>query len=394
MSRTRITPQDAGITPRSVTRRDALRLFIAAGLCTTLFPGIASAETTQEKLDAAQLSYEQAQEELDRIAAEYEKIATQLSTTTAKVADVSGQIEEKQAQIDQKQDEIDQKQLEIEHKQGILGDRMSASYKAGPLSTLDLLLSSATFDEFTSNIYYLDKVTESDREMIDEVRQLKAELEEEKAELEEQKAELEEQKAELEELQEEQRAQLEEARAKQIESQELVDNLSAEVQELMEKRDAELLAAQQLAQQMQQQGGSRPSGGHGNTVVSGSGSLARVINACYSTPSPGSGLCAAWVTNVFQNAGIGSFWGNADDMYYSWCGTSPSNAQPGMIVAVNVSPDSAAGRIYGHIGICIDSGTVMDNIGYIRTTSLSSWVSHYSALATPLCGWLGGVKLS
>ena len=387
MSRTRITPQDAGITPRSVTRRDALRLFIAAGLCTTLFPGIASAETTQEKLDAAQLSYEQAQEELDRIAVEYEKIATQLSATTAKVADVSGQIEEKQTQIDQKQDEIDQKQLEIEHKQGVLGDRMSASYKAGPLSTLDLLLSSATFDEFTSNIYYLDKVTESDREMIDEVRQLKAELET-------QKAELEEQKAELEELQEEQRAQLEEARAKQIESQELVDSLSAEVQELMEKRDAELLAAQQLAEQMQQQGGSRPSGGHGNTVVSGSGSLARVINACYSTPSPGSGLCAAWVTNVFQNAGIGSFWGNADDMYYSWCGTSPSNAQPGMIVAVNVSPDSAAGRIYGHIGICIDSGTVMDNIGYIRTTSLSSWVSHYSALATPLCGWLGGVKLS
>ena len=270
---------------------------------------------------------------------------------------------------------------------------MSASYKAGPLSTLDLLLSSATFDEFTSNIYYLDKVTESDREMIDEVRQLKAELETQKAELETQKAELEEQKAELEELQEEQRAQLEEARAKQIESQELVDNLSAEVQELMEKRDAELLAAQQLAQQMQQQGGSRPSGG-GNTVVSGSGSLARVINACYSTPSPGSGLCAAWVTNVFQNAGIGSFWGNADDMYYSWCTTSTSNIKPGMIIAVNSSPTSNAGRIYGHIGIYVGSNTVMHNIGYVASYSLSQWISVYGPLCTPLCGWLGGIALS
>lgn len=391
-TRTRITSQDAGITPRSVTRRDALRLFIGAGLCATLLPSVALAETTQEKLDAAKLSYDQAKDELDRIAAEYEEIASKLSDTTAKIADVSAQIDQKQDQIDQKQGEIDQKQAEIERKQEILGARMSASYKAGPLSTLDLLLSSATFDEFTSNIYYLDKVTESDREMIDEVRALKEELEAQKAELESEKAELEEQKAELEDLQEEQRAQLEEARAKQQESQELVDNLSAEVQELMEKRDAELLAAQKLAEQMQQQGGSRPSGGH--TVVSGSGSLARVINACYSTPSPGSGLCAAWVTDVFQNAGIGSFWGNADDMYYSWCGTSPSNAQPGMIVAVNSSPDSAAGRIYGHIGICIDSGTVMDNVGYIRTVSLSWWVSHYSARATPLCGWLGGVKLS
>ena len=397
-TRTRITSQDAGISPRSVTRRDALRLFIAAGICSTLLPGVALAETTQEKLDAAKLSYEQAQKELDRIAAEYEAIAAKLGDTTAKIADVSSQIDEKQDQIDEKQDQIDEKQAEIERKQEVLGARMSASYKAGPLSTLDLLLSSATFDEFTSNIYYLDKVTESDREMIDEVRTLKQELEVQKAELEDEKAELEERKAELEDLQEEQRAQLEEARAKQVESQELVDDLSAEVKELMEKRDAELLAAQKLAEQMQQQqqsggGGSRPSGG-GHTVVSGSGSLARVVNACYSTPSPGSGLCAAWVTDVFQNAGIGSFWGNADDMYYSWCGTSPSNAQPGMIVAVNTSPDSAAGRIYGHIGIYIGNGTVMDNIGYIRTTSLSSWVSHYSALSTPLCGWLGGVALS
>ena len=392
MPRTRIASQDAGITPRSVTRRDALRMFIAAGVCATLLPGVASAETTQEKLDAAQLSYEQAQEELDRISSEYETIASQLSQTTAQIADVSAQIDEKQAQIDEKQAQIDEKQAEIDRKQEILGNRMSASYKAGPLSTLDLLLSSATFDEFTSNIYYLDKVTESDREMIDEVRALKAELETQRAELEQQKAELEDQRAELEALQEEQRAQLEEARAKQQESQDLVDSLSSEVQALMEQRDAELLAAQQLAEQMQNQGGgSRPSGGG---TVTGSGSLARVINSCYSTPSPGSGLCAAWVTDVFQNAGIGSFWGNADDMYYSWCNTSPSNAQPGMIVAVNTSPDSAAGRIYGHIGICIDSGTVMDNIGYIRTTSLSSWVSHYSALATPLCGWLGGVALS
>ena len=65
-----------------------------------------------------------------------------------------------------------------------------------------------------------------------------------------------------------------------------------------------------------------------------------------------------------------------------------------MIVAVNCSPASAAGRIYGHIGIYVGNGTVMDNVGYVRTISLSEWVSYYSALATPLCGWLGGIALS
>ena len=414
MFRTHVRPSDAGITPRSVTRRDALRLLIGAGICATFLPGVANAATTQEKLDAAKLSYEEAKEELDRISAEYESIATQLSDTTAQIADVSDQIADKQTQIEDKQ-------TQIEDKQEILGNRMSSSYKAGPSSTIDLLLSSATFEELTSNIYYLDKVTEADSEMIAEVRDLKAQLEQ-------QQAELESQKADLEVLQSEQREQLEDARSKQEESQELVANLDAEVKELMEKRDAELLAAQKLAEQrrkeqerqeqllreqqeqQQSQGGSTTSGGGSstggsstgggsNTVtetpeVTGGGSLAAVINACQSTPSPGTGLCAAWVTNVFSNAGIGSFWGNADDMYYSWCHTSTANCQPGMIVAVNCSPDSAAGRLYGHIGIYIGGGTLMDNIGYVRTTSLSSWVSHYSALSTPLCGWLGGIALS
>ena len=398
MSRSHVSAADAGLTARNVTRREALRLLIGAGICATILPGVARAETTQEKLDAAQLSYEEAQKELDRISAEYEEIAAQLSDTTAQIVDVSDQIDEKQEQIDEKQEQIDTKQQ-------ILGQRMSSSYKAGPFSTIDLLLSSATFDELTNNIYYLDKITEADSEMIAEVRELKEQLEQEQAELEAKKADLEDLKARQED-------QLADARAKQQESQELVDSLSEEVQELMEKRDAELLAAQRLAEQMRKQqeeeqrrqqeqeqsqgGGSRPSGGSGggSTTVTGSGSLSRLISACNSTPSPGSGLCAAWVTNVFANAGIGSFWGNADDMYYSWCGTSPSNAQAGMIVAVNSSPDSAAGRIYGHIGIYIGGGTVMDNIGYIRTTSLSWWVSHYSACSTPLCGWLGGVALS
>ncbi len=396
MPRTPITASEAGITPRCVTRRDALRVLIGAGICATVLPGVARAQTTQEKLDAAQMDYEQAEAELDRITAEYEEIAARLSDTMAQIVDVSDQITDKQAQIEETQ-------AQIAEKQEILGRRMSSSYKAGPSSTIDLLLSSATFDELASNIYYLDKITESDSEMIAEVRALRTQLEEEQAALEAQKAD-------LEVLQADQQTQLEDARAKQAESQELVSSLSAEVQELIAQRDEELLEAQRLAEEKrkqeeeerrrkeQEQAQQSNPGGSGSVtrppVATGSGSLSAVINACYSTPSPGTNLCAAWVTNVFANAGVGSFYGNADDMYYAWCGTSTANIQPGMIVAVNSSPSSYAGRIYGHIGIYLGNGTVMDNIGYIRTTTLSYWVSYYSALATPLCGWLGGVALS
>ena len=173
----------------------------------------------------------------------------------------------------------------------------------------------------------------------------------------------------------------------------------------MQQRDEEILAAQRAAEEARRQEEERrrqeeelnQGGGSnwvGDTPTNGSGSLQAVLNAAYAVGSPGTGLCAAWVTDVFQYAGLGSFWGNADDMYYSWCHTATSQIQPGMIIAVNSSPASAAGLIYGHIGIYMGNGIVRHNVGFIQNMSLSSWVSYYSALATPLCGWLGGIVLS
>lgn len=410
MSRKRIDSSEVGLTPRTVTRRDALRILIGAGMCAVLSPVIARAATTQEKLDAAQLSYDEAQSKLDQIGQEYSAIADQLSQTQAQVGDLSSQIDAKQAEIEQKQTEIDAKQAEVEAKQQQLGDRMCSAYKSGGSSVLDILLSSATFEELTSNIYYLDKISAADQAMISEVKDLKAELESQKSSLETEKAELESQKSELETLQAQQEQQLEEAQAKQAEAQDLVSNLSSEVKELMAQRDAELLAAQKAAEEAARReeerrkaaaaanknnGSSGGSGSGGSQTITGNGSLAAVQSAAYSVPSPGSGLCAAWVTRVFAAAGLNVGGGNACDMYNWYCYTSVSNIQPGMIVACPSAPYSSAAVIYGHVGIYLGNNTVRDNAsGRLRTSSLSSWVSEYSVTSTVRCGWLGGVALS
>ena len=402
MSRKRIDSSEVGLTPRTGTRRDALRILIGAGMCAVLSPAIARAATTQEKLDAAQLSYDEAQSKLDQIGQEYSAIADQLSQTQAQVGDLSSQIDAKQAEIEQKQTEIDAKQAEVEAKQQQLGERMCSAYKSGGSSVLDILLSSATFEELTSNIYYLDKISAADQAMISEVKDLKAELES--------------QKSELETLQAQQEQQLEEAQAKQAEAQDLVSNLSSEVKELMAQRDAELLAAQQAAEEAARQeeerrkaaaaaanknngssGGSSSGGSNsgGSQTITGNGSLAAVQSAAYSVPSPGSGLCAAWVTRVFAAAGLNVGGGNACDMYNWYCYTSVSNIQPGMIVACPSAPYSSAAVIYGHVGIYLGNNTVRDNAsGRLRTSSLSAWVSEYSVTSTVRCGWLGGVALS
>ncbi len=105
----------------------------------------------------------------------------------------------------------------------------------------------------------------------------------------------------------------------------------------------------------------------------------RIVDAAYITPSPGAGWCAMWVSQVYQNAGLEYIGGNANDMYRNFTYTSDrSKLKVGMLVAVESSSSgSEAGRIYGHVGIYIGDGKVMDNIGIIRVTTLDDWISSF-----------------
>ncbi|HEQ8733777.1 TPA: CHAP domain-containing protein [Streptococcus pyogenes] len=105
----------------------------------------------------------------------------------------------------------------------------------------------------------------------------------------------------------------------------------------------------------------------------------KIVNAAYITPSPGAGWCAMWVSQVYQNAGLGYIGGNACDMYQNYTFTSDrSKLKVGMLVAVESSSSgSTAGLTYGHVGIYIGDGKVMDNIGRIRVTTLDNWIASF-----------------
>ena len=136
-------------------------------------------------------------------------------------------------------------------------------------------------------------------------------------------------------------------------------------------------------------------GGEGEDYDSASDAAKSVVDACRSTASPGGGLCAAWVTNVFSNAGVGYWGGNACDQYDSWChSTDRSELKVGMIVATpSSSSGTAAGRIYGHVGIYIGDGKIMHNTGSIETWDLDDWISTYCKYHAPAWGWFGGRSL-
>ena len=395
------TSQD-GIQNKAISRREVLKLFVGAGAAAAVTASLSlrpftALATTQSEIDAAQSKYDEAQAKLKELSEQVSSMQSAMNETNNKVEDVQKQIDSTQNDIESKQQEIKQKEAEMAEKRKQLGARMSSNYKAGPQGALELLLSSASFEELTSNIYYLDKISESDKKMIADVKALRDSLDQERQALESKKADLENQKASLQTLQADQRAQLDKITAKQNEAVSYVNSLDDQVKQLIAQHDAELLEAQQAAAlAAAQQSSNENSYSGGGSSGGGSGSAAAVVSAANYTGSTGAGMCAAWVSNVFSNAGIGHFYGNACDMYYRWCHSSDqSTIQTGMIIAVASLGGSAAALIYGHVGIYIGGGMVRHNIsGVVKTQSLSSWISNLGGLSTPRWGWLGGVALS
>lgn len=396
-----MSPNSDSIFTQELSRRTALKALFGAASAAVLFglPARAhAAEASQEttdKLNAAQTQLDEVQAQLDSIANEYAALANKNAQTLNDIEGVQGQIDDTQEQIDTKKSELKKKRNE-------LSDRVAASYKSGGTNILSLLLASGSFEELVANAHYVEKINKSDRDAIEDIQTIQKELDT-------QKSELESQKADLEKLKDQQTAQMQDMQAKQQEVQTVLNGLSDDVKELMAQRDSEILAAAQ-AEEAARKAAAAAAAANKNNSYSGGGSYAggtpqqnagsgkqqAVVNACYSTPSPGQNWCAAWVTNVFRNAGVGYFGGNACDMFNAWCYSSDRSAlQVGMIVADSShSGTGAPGLIYGHVGIYVGGGIVMSNEGAITSKSLDSFISFYGTGSGVRWGWLGGIALS
>ena len=376
-----MSPNSDSILSQELSRRTALKALFGAASAAVLFglparahAAEASKETT-DKLNAAQAQLDEVQAQLDSIANEYAALANKNAQTLNDIENVQGKIDDTQAQIDEKK-------AELKKKRNDLSDRVAASYKSGGTNILSLLLASGSFEELVANAHYVEKINKSDRDAIEDIQTIQEELDA-------QKTELESQKADLEKLKDQQTAQMQDMQAKQQEVQTVLNGLSDDVKELMAQRDSEILAAAQ-AEEAARKAAAAAAAANKNNSYSGGGSYApgtpqqnagsgkqqAVVNACYSTPSPGQNWCAAWVTNVFRNAGVGYFGGNACDMFNAWCYSSDRSAlQVGMIVADSShSGTGMPGLIYGHVGIYVGGGIVMSNEGAITSKSLDSFI--------------------
>ena len=120
-----------------------------------------------------------------------------------------------------------------------------------------------------------------------------------------------------------------------------------------------------------------------------------VVDACDITPWPGKGYCAAWVSDVFVNAGEPSVYGDACDIARAWCTSDDlGDLKPGMIIAVPRHSRTENGLIWGHLCIYAGNGLVRDSGGTsTRWVTLGTGFAWYGTLESPKWGWANGIPL-
>ena len=200
-----------------------IALALAGALALQGVPTAAYAVTSaelREQADAARADLAELGSKVQALGEDLHETEYQLEVTKDKIEETEGKIEERQA--------------ELEEAQEVLGDRVAANYKTKGMGVVSLVLDSKSFNDLVRNLYYADKIYESDARSIQDVKDARAKLEEEQDALSQQQSE-------QEELLARQTEQKEKLEAQEAEQQAYVENLDAQVAaKVEEERQAEL----------------------------------------------------------------------------------------------------------------------------------------------------------
>ena len=189
--------------------------------------GVASEATTSAladargRADAAQSQIDELNAAVFQAQGAYDRASDELAEVEQDVEDLTASVEDAQARLSDAQD--------------TLAARMSATYQSGTTGLIDLLLSATDFDDLVTRVYYAGKVSDSDVELIEQIRSTKEELQSATDELNERKGR-------LEELETQRKQQVVTLQAQLAEARQYKATLDADVAALLERSQAEMEA--------------------------------------------------------------------------------------------------------------------------------------------------------
>ncbi len=300
---------------------------------------------------------------------------------------VSEQVNQTQVDLDNTNSEIEQKQAELASAQDTLSKRVASNYKTGGVSLVSILFDSTSFEDLVNRVTYASKVSDSDAQVIQQVKDIQNELNEKQAQQQQLLADQQSQQAELND--------------KVNEAQSYVSSLDQQVQDALAKEQAEREAQQEAERKAAEEkaaqqnnyvpegnanagnnnsnnntntntntnngGGSDNGGGSSNSGNSGSGSSSGgsslgsgarniIISTAYSkigcgyvygASGPSNYDCSGLVQACYAAAGI--YVPHSSGSLAGYCNKPASQAEPGDILWTP-----------GHVGIYIGGGTTIE----------------------------------
>lgn len=151
----------------------------------------ALATPSQEQLNQSKTKLSQAEQKVQDLNTQIQKLDSQIETTMRQKSDIDNQITKIQKNIKSVQANITDAQNKISTEQKLYSDRIRAMYMNGKNEGyLGILLDSKSFGELISNVEAIKRITDYDKNLVNNLNDAKAKVENEKQKLSNQKTKL------------------------------------------------------------------------------------------------------------------------------------------------------------------------------------------------------------
>lgn len=211
---------------------------MAGAACAALVCGVVGTAPTIARADETS----DLQAQLDTASAHLDDLYAQAEEASEALNDTQVQLDQTNSDIEQTQSDIQTEQANLSSAQSTLSGRVRSNYKTGGTNLLSIVLGSSDFTDLVSRVYYASKVSESDAQAIQQVRDAQTALDAKQADLQSQQSQ---QQA----LADQQQSDMDTLSAQASEAETYVSSLSQEVQDkLAEQQAAQAAAAQAQAE--------------------------------------------------------------------------------------------------------------------------------------------------
>jgi murein DD-endopeptidase MepM/ murein hydrolase activator NlpD len=326
------------------------------------------AQEVQNQINDTQNEIDEVQENLSQEMKTIQELEGDISEVEYNLQKIESELKSLNNEISELEEKVEEAEKEYNERYDNACQRIVAQYKYGNITYLDVLLNSSSLTEMLSNYYMVQKITEADEKLLDDISEKKEQIENDKAELEEKKKTVESDKEEV----EKQKIILSN---KKVEKEKMVKTLNdkdAELQQQKEEYYEELNAIQEELRKLAAQAAQQSTG-------SSTGSSVKYSGGTLQFPCPNLTRISSYFGSRTAPLGGASSYHKGIDMAATM-GTSVISSEAGTVIKVSntcthnygKSKSCGCGGGYGNYIMINHGGGLVSLYGHLTSIAVSN----------------------